>query len=515
MKYILKKKFIIYASLFMVLGCVDMEELNTNPDGITSATPNVLATKLILDITRDDISSQKGFMSAFMRDKYILWSEFPQGQQYNDIGRTGYGDLTRLIEAKKMMEGADDIFDQGIVNSYKALGHFMRAYNVFNLTMRVGDIPYSEALKGEDEGILKPKYDTQKDVFMGILEELDLADQMFANGASFEGDMIYDGNPDKWRKMVNSFELKVLINLFKKTGDTDLKVVERFNQIVNNRPIFSANDDNFSLVYENGEGQKYPFFKEGNQFTIYPMVSDELIDRLKDLEDYRLFYYAAPSPVKISSGLTASDFDAYAGVDPAMEYSQVTGIYSSGDFSDINNRYKEIPEGEPVYLLSHAQVQFILAEAAVRGWISGDAETYYANGIKAAMWFVADNTPDDVDFNNGRLMDVTYIDNYYTSTPEVQLGGTAEEQIEQIITQKFLSTYLQSPLSVFFENRRTGYPAFEVNPDTNENIPSDKFPVRWMYPSSEIEYNSENVMEAIDRQYGGVDDTNGVMWILQ
>lgn len=101
------------------------------------------------------------------------------------------------------------------------------------------------------------------------------------------------------------------------------------------------------------------------------------------------------------------------------------------------------------------------------------------------------------------------------SAPEVQLGGTTEEQIEQIITQKFLSTYMQSPLSAFFENRRTGYPDFEINPDTNENIPSDKFPVRWMYPSSEIEYNSDNVLEAIDRQYNGVDDTNGVMWILQ
>ncbi|HUH46488.1 MAG TPA: SusD/RagB family nutrient-binding outer membrane lipoprotein, partial [Arenibacter sp.] len=501
MKNKIKKQIILCSAILLGISCADLGEVNINPDGITTATSQMLATKMILNIVRDDVERTKGFMGNFMRDKYILWSEFPQGQQYNDLGRSSFGRMTRLIDVEKMIALTEDL-DEGEKNSYTGLGHFMRAYMFFGRTMQVGDIPYSEALKAESEGNIKPKYDTQKEVFLGILNELDQADQLFANGSTFDGDIIYGGDPLKWRKMVNSFALHVLINLYKKTGDSDLQVVQRFNAIVNNRPIFESNADNFSLVYSNKDGQMYPFYKQGNQFIIYPMVSDILINTLKDLNDYRLFYYAAPSSVKLDNGLSASDFDAYVGVDPAIEYSDLSAIASSADYSDVNNRYKEIPEGEPVYLLSYAQVQFILSEASVRGWISGNAETYYTNGIKAAMNFVADNTPDDADFHHNRILDETFIQNY-PETPQVKFTASFDAQLEQIITQKYLSTYLQSPLSSFFENRRTGYPEFPINPETNENVPSNILPVRWMYPSDEVDYNKENLDEAVNRQYGG------------
>lgn len=514
MKNIIRKKIVLFVSALLIFGCSDFEELNTDPNGITSATPGLLATKLLLDITRRDIRTTKGFMFPFMRGKYILWTEFPQGQQYNDFGRTGFGEISRLIDAQKMVEETEGFPDQQVVNSYKGLSHFIRAYNFFKLTMQVGDIPYSEALKGESDNVLNPKYDTQKEVFIGILNELDMANDLFADGGTFEGDIIYNGDPLKWQKMVNSFALKVLINLYKKTGDSDLNVIQRFNQILTSRPIFTSNNDNFSLVFKDADGQRYPYHKLGNQTIIYPMVSSTIIDKLKEYQDFRLFYYAAPSAVKLQSGFSHSDFDAYVGTEPSAEYFSITGIYSSGDFSDINDRYKELPEGEPVYLLSYAQVEFILAEASIRGWISNNAETHYQNGIKAAMEFVANNTPNNPAFNHDRLMDATYINDYYNNTPLVHLTGTDEQQIEKIITQKYLATYLQSPLSALYENRRTGYPEFIINPDTNRNIPADKLPVRWMYPSDELEFNTENVNEAIQRQYSGVDDTNGIMWIL-
>lgn len=494
-------------------SCSHFEELNTNPDGFTIATPQMLATKLMLDITKSDVSTQKGFMANFMRDKYILWSEFAQGEQYNRIDRTSFGPFTRLIDAEKLI-GFTDELDEGVANAYKGFSHFIRAYTFFNATMEVGDIPYTDALKGESEGNIKPRYDTQKEVFIGILNELDEANRLFAQGANFEGDVIYQGDPVKWQKMVNSFALKVLINLYRKSDDPDLRVVERFNDILNNRPIFESNADNFQLVYSDQENQRYPFHKLGNQFVIYPMVSDILINRLKATNDYRLFYYASPSEVQLDNGYTPSDFDAYKGTDPAIAYASLSAIHSAGDYSGVNARYTEIPAGEPVSLLSYAQVQFLLAEAAVRGWINGDAQTYYAAGVQGAMQFVADHTPNIPAYHHNRIMSDTYIE-AFPATDVVKLTGAAEHQIEQIITQKFLSTYLQSPLSAFFENRRTGYPAFPINPASNENTPVDRLPVRWMYPSDEVNYNSENVTEAINRQYNGNDNVNELMWLLK
>ncbi|WP_257666039.1 SusD/RagB family nutrient-binding outer membrane lipoprotein [Parapedobacter tibetensis] len=496
-----------------LVSCSHFDELNTNPDGSTIATSQMLATKLILNITRDDISSEKGFMGHFMRDKYILWSEFAQGEQYNRIDRAGFGKLTRLIDAEKMVEFTEEL-DGAAANSYKGLSHFMRAYTFFNATMEVGDIPYSDALKGESEDNIKPMYDTQKQVFVGILDELDEANNFFALGGSFEGDVIYGGDPVKWQKMVNSFALKVLINLYRKTGDAELRVAERFNDIVNNRPIFESNADNFQLVYSDQEHQRYPFHKLGNQFVIYPMVSDVLIDRLKALNDYRVFYFASPSEAQIENGASASDFAAYKGIDPAIVYASIGDILNSKDYSGVNARYTEIAEGEPVCLLNHAQIQLTIAEAVVRGWVSGDAQAYYADGIRASMHFVADNTPDEAAFHHNRQMDDAYIQ-AYPATDAVKLTGSAENQINQIVTQKYLGTFLQSPLSAFFENRRTGYPEFPINPASNENVPADRLPVRWMYPSDEINYNTENVREAIDRQFNGNDNVNELMWLLK
>lgn len=110
--------------------------------------------------------------------------------------------------------------------------------------MRVGDIPYAQALQGESCN-RKPEYSTQKDVFLGILKELEEADQAFAQGTTFDGAPIYAGNVTKWRKLVNTFALKVLLTLSAKEADTDLNIKSRFNTILSSKPIFESSADNF------------------------------------------------------------------------------------------------------------------------------------------------------------------------------------------------------------------------------------------------------------------------------
>src|SRR5690606_39747407 len=124
------------------------------------------------------------------------------------------------------------------------------------------------------------------------------------------------------------------------------------------------------------------------------------------------------------------------------------------------------------------------------------------------------HTPNNAAYHHNRAMDEAYIAAYPASAAVALSGGT-EAQLEQVITQKYISLFLQSPLTAFFENRRTGYPAFPINPASNENVPGDKLPVRWMYPQDEIDYNGENVTEAIERQYNGNDNVNQVMWLLK
>ena len=74
---------------------------------------------------------------------------------------------------------------------------------------------------------------------------------------------------------------------------------------------------------------------------------------------------------------------------------------------------------------------------------------------------------------------------------------------------------MQHPFDAYYEYRRTGYPELPINPKTNRNTVKDKIPVRWMYSTWEYDFNRESVEEAVARQYGGLDDNNKLMWILQ
>jgi len=440
MKKTIVKYLIILSFLLYTAGCSKFDDINTDPNAATTVTAGLLATNLILSVTRDATSAQKSFMQPFILAKYITWQEGQEDYQYNDLGRADFDRLVVLNNVPQMINYATS---EQLKTSYTALGHFIRAWQFYQTTMQVGDIPYSEAISGEN-GNIKPIYDTQKEVFIGILNELDSANVQFANGSDFDGDPIYNGSTDSWRRLSNSFELHVLMNLFKKTDDVDLNVMQRFNNIVTNRPLMRDYNDNFALVYSDKVNQQYPWYSinSSNPSVIYPMVSATLINPLKLMQDRRLFYFAKPSPVQISNGKTASDWNAYIGVEPSASFSSLQTIHASKDFSDLNDRYADLANAEPVSMFSYSEFQFVLAEAAVRGWIGGSAEAYYEAGISSDMKFIANYTPADQNYNHGMPITDSYIQQYLSS---VKLSGTPEQQITQIITQKYIADFLQGP----------------------------------------------------------------------
>lgn len=507
--------FILGAILIGFTACEDkFDEYNTNPNTTTKVTPSMLATNLILStITQynytDKTNRGKGFMFGPMLSKYITWEETNDiDYAFNKLGRQSFSGLTVLVNVDKMVEAAPE---GGQRNSYEALGHVLRAIKFFDMSMHVGDMPYSEAFLGES-GNVTPKYDTQKEVMLGVLNELEEADKLFAQGETFSGDPVYGGDPAKWRKACNAFELRVLINLYKKTGDADLNVKGRMQSIVSGKPLFESNADNLQLVHSATALMAYPFYKDGNNYVNYAFISAVVVDALKQLGDYRLFAYANPSPNATAASADPSSFDSYGGVEPSLTMDAIQTRMASGDASRINSRYSEVPEGEPTYVISYSEQEFILAEAAVRGLISGDAKTHYENGIRSAMQFTADNTPSE--YTHGRAITASYITEYLTHEG-VAFASDATTQIRQIIVQKYLAEYLNAPYNAWFEYRRTGYPELKINPESNMNQPSTKMPVRWMYSQDEYDHNSDNVTAAVQSQFGGVDDENQVMWILK
>ena len=436
MKLINKTLLLLTASATILASCNKFDDLNTNPDAATKVTAPMLATKLILNITQQ--GSAKNFVYHSMLSKQIAWSENASDEQYNLFGRTDFDGYTILTNCQKMVDAANE----GDKDSYAALAKFMKAYKLFYKSLEVGDIPYSDALKGE-EGVQKPKYDTQKEVMRQVLEDLEEAYTLFSSGSDFDGDPIFGGDTENWKKTVVAFELKVLTHLCKKDTDADLKVKEQTDK-----------------------------------------------------------------------GIKDSEWDAYLSIDPSDSYSNISVLYGKGEFCLANLRYTRVPEGEPLMRLSYAEQNFILAEGAVRGWISEDASTYYKKGIEASMNFIADNTPDKEEYTHGRTITQEYIQEYLAQ-PVIQLSGDKEKDLEMILLQRYLASFLQHPYDAYYDYRRTGYPVLPINPNTNLNTEKNKIPTRWMYPEAEFSYNPDNANEAVQRQYNGSDDVNKLMWILQ
>lgn len=490
------------------------DDYNTDKNATTKVTPAMLATNLILGITKP--GGVKYSIYNSMLAKQVVWCEGgSESNQYNALSRVGFGTYTDFTNCQKMLMEAESQ-SEAVQSSYKGLAKFLKAYELYNLTMELGDIPYSDSNAGES-GNFTPKYDTQHDVFKQILADIEEAQTLFAQGGTFDGDPVYSGNPAKWRKACAALELKILINLSQKADDSDaadLNIKSRFASIATSGNLMASNDDNFMLVFSDASGQQYPLYQ--NQHLSFYATSSYITEPLKNLKDYRLFYYCSPAEGKIAQGVSESDWDAYPGLDPIVVQSDNNAKHADLMDCKPNQRYQE-PAGEPITRIGYMEQNFILAEAALRGWISGGnaaAADYYKKGIRASMEFIAEYTPAGTTYNHGHEITADYIDQYLAQ-PNVQLSQNFDDALEQILTQKYLGSYRQHMNNEsWYDHRRTGFPAWGLNPSTNLNDEKDKFPIRWMYSQDEIDYNKANLEEALNRQFGGNDGYNEKMWIL-
>lgn len=502
---------LLASAMIIPAGCGNFDELNTDPDSTTTASSGMLLTGQLWNaLSMGGKSGDKWYFGDMFFTKQISWQEGSQDSrdtQYNVIGRTGLGRYTGMMSLHRMVENANPLDKE----AYEGIELFMKAFYMLDATMSLGDIPYSEALKGE-EGIFKPKYDTQKEVLQYMLDDLDKAYEKFSAATrKFDGDFCYGGDPEKWKKTVSALQLRILINLSKKTNEADLRVAERFASIVANHALYADNDDNFQLVYGKLSSQLFPLYL--SKFNMYAGVSTTIVDELKKNEDRRLFYYCEPAKSVTDKG--ADSYDAYLGVNPTDVYSDILERYNEGSISNVNNRFWEVETGQPTIQMGYAELNFVLAEACLRGWIKGNANDYYHKGIRASMNFAKTYTPEA--YRHGVEIDDAYITSFLAK-PEMQLGCTSatfEKDLREILTQKYLDFFMHNTYWCYYDYRRTGYPEIPINPQTNLNSDPNKMPMRWMYDKREYDYNREALDEALQRQFGGNDDWNELMWILK
>lgn len=464
-------------SAFFTACTNDFEEINTNNNNPESVAPQFLLTNVI-SVSSDVSSYDQSFRRANYLAQFSASIEFETIDRYDMGSNSGYWDaifgLLTDIESIQASENTN--------SAYNAVGDIMKSYLFSQLTDLWNDVPYTEAL-GAINGVFSPKYDTQENIYTdpetGILAVLKNAVITLENNNNvIEGDILFNGDLDKWIKFANSLQVRYLLRISKRLTDfSDLQA------LADSGNIMTSNDDNAVLPYLSTSPNQFPLFNAASGIYNEHCMTVTVEDVLKSWDDPRMAVLYKPTNATVN---TTAEFHGL------LNGQSKNTIAASG--VDLNNIslfgsiFRDVADGVDAQYMQYSETQFALAEAVAKGYISGDANTYYQNGIMASFEYYNTTVPAD----------------YFTRTAIALDGSTGD--ITKILTQKWLSL-ISVGHEAWFNIRRTGIPALVAGPD---NFNEDRYPVRYLYPESEQASNNANYQVAVER-IGG-DNINSKGW---
>lgn len=349
----------------------------------------------------------------------------------------------------------------------------MKSWTFGAMTDVWGDLPYSEANKGQEPGSsVTPTYDRQQAVYNGLFADLKKAAEISQPGAAGYGsfDPIYRGDVAKWQKFANSLRLRYAMRLSK--VDPAKARTEITAALSAPGGVFTSNADNASLNWPGDKINDAPIFENFKSRDDH-RVSARLVNELKALNDPRLAVYADP----------AADTKEFVGVPNGLS-SPAAGALGLSKTSKIGVFFARANAFSP--LMHYSEVLFIRAEAAERGWVAGNAAQLYRDAIRASMqvYGISDAAIDA-----------------YLAQPAVQYRG-----LESIAFQKWIALYGQG-IEAWSEFRRTGVPDLKPGPHAFQT----SVPRRLTYPATEQSFNKAN-LDAAKAAQGGDGLTVRLWW---
>lgn len=520
-------------SLIGTISCSDFGDVNNNPEKITDEAmdfrivfTNVVAQSCGAD---HDVWRNSLIYGANMM-QHTTSADWQQGvfYTYSDGFNSAYwetmyrGDRAVLRDALLIMNAWKN--KPGYENDYQ-MCRIIRAFVFHRMTDLYGDIPYSEATHASDQNILYPKYDKQQDIYNDLLKELDEAQTALdpsLPSAMSNQDLLYQGDASKWKKFANSLMLRIAMRLTK----VDPTTAQTWVQKALSNGVFKSINDNAMVNHPDGNSLDDGSEPYGKIFSNSDpqafFLSEYFINMLKNTNDPRLALIA--TVCEDPSGKWQGEFD-FGNIDPEKQVGMPIGYDLNGGQWDLStapgypgkdwrsyyslpNRYTFARPDVPTMLLTYAEQQLLLAEAAYRGWISDkSAETYYKEGVTAAMQqFSFYTNPNAQQLYNTHLT-LSNIEGYLAANP-----FDNNKAFEQINTQYYITTFCDE-LETFANWRRSGYPKLTpVNKGYSTCVTNGTIPRRFTYPTNEVQVNTANYQEAVSRLSGGDNMTSRVWW---
>lgn len=485
------------ASLIALASCTEnFEEINKDPNNPTRVeTASLMANAqkgLIDDIYDEWFSGRQSYVYA----QYLAQRNYTEEDRYqlrqptnNTYWTLIYGDVMDLVEIIRLNE---ELGEEGNTNQIAA-ARILKAWAMQILTDTYGDVPYFEAFKAEAD--VSPAYTPQSEIYADLIKELTEASaQIDVNQPVFaaaSGDLIYDGDPVKWKKFANSLKMRVAIRM----SNVDPNYATYIQEAVANG-VFTSNEDNAVLRYLGSiaNADTAPlydayYYSNRNDFTL----SKPFVDLLKGAND------VANDKTNPFDGLFDPRLAVWAtptgGQYVGMAYgipNDVTAAARAGTI-DLTNGGLVTAGNLALTFMDYAEVCFIMSE--VEDW----SQEWYVRGVEASLehWGNEGAETGTLPANYDALVD-TY------------LAGLPLASMETVLTQKYIALFLQG-YEAWAEIRRTGYPTTLVRPGevafvssggnevTFEPLVGDDIPNRITYPEIEQTLNPKSYQEAISR----------------
>lgn len=464
--------FILLASLSLFSCSKQLAEINENPNSTSNPDPAYLLT----GVEKTAATNYWGSTANYSGTQLITqqWARI----QYTDLDRYIYTNSTFTSFWNNILSyhitALDDIINIGRNtnnNNYVAVGHVLRAWEFQLLTDVFGDVPYSQVNK--IDSFATQKYDTQQDIYHSLINELDSALTLFdVNGTPIEGDRIYSNSITKWQKFANGLKIRIALRIADREPDFSKKWI---NEAIQSGKIMESNADNATFIFSSSPN--WNPVAEIFSTREDSRISANLVNTLENLNDPRLPIYAdLPTDTSIyigvPNGLLVGDASKYG-----LYKTSRPGAYFRADAA-------------PAVILTFSELQFALAEAVERGFISGDAASFYNNGITAS-------------FNQYGIESTSDI-NEYLSQSEVKYNPTNYKK--SIGQQKWIALFGQG-IECFSEWRRLDYP---VLTPAVAGVLNGAIPVRFIYPGTEQTLNKANYTAAVAHQ--GTDNLLTKLW---
>jgi len=564
MKNIIKNISVVLMLVLISASCSDFDEINQRPNAFSS---DEVSAKYFLTSTQ---------ISLYAPNRYPYWraqlihadrfagqfcfghngSWWSDGLAYSySAGYTnasydwlaGYnGGLTSYMNFVK--EGGDLENER-----YFAIGLIMKGLYYQMYTDTHGMLPYTEA---SDPDIITPVYDTQADIYKGIIDELDMAMQIIGDhpdtgeGVDLltKNDLFFNGDLQKWKKMANTLKLRLALRAL---GAPDAGFADAAINEAMQADVLMLSDEN-ALMEKDTEINQWSnaaygdvwwnFGGLGSKWT----VGKTLIDYLRNNNDPRLFVYATPieggtvNLVKPADGAGADNFEVFVDFilsqldDADVNYtanatSELVTIvvaddkpYYVGQPSRLNGDIKSFVKHElfslpadvvinkknagnpisPEIVMTAAEGNFLKAEAIVKGFGSGgDAQSFYQEGIRQSMmmWNVGSGD----------------IDTFLANEDMAQLNGSMEENLEKIAVQRWIADYTDG-FEAWAVVRDTGYPK-ELAEGVSDQLYyslgtlNGEYPQRMRYGSGAYNTNGSNT-EAANAIQGPDEQKTNLWW---